>query len=390
MKKEEALLVAICSSYFNSTPLTLSTDIDYNYLYTLASHHNLPGICHCILYDKDGAPDDFLRTLKSDFEDYIFSYQCQCNIKSELSSLLSAGSVRHVFFKGAVIRELYPVPEARAMGDIDVLIDEENRDKVKKLLTVNGFVCTAKNGQVYDYVKGNVLIEVHTNLMTEYGRELFSSPFDFTDTGDFCRSLDSDYHLAYMIAHTANHMKNSGAGVRFILDLAVWQRQYEINYDKLLDMLERINLTTFGKALLSVCNKWFGVGRDFDADTERLEEYIVSYGVFGTLKDSKGSTVSRLIQLKALGEDDKGLDKSSLQLKLKLAFPSYELLRRASYINFLDGKPYLLPLAWGYRFFYNLKNHRHHMLETIKNVDDEKTAALAKEELEFFKEIGII
>jgi hypothetical protein len=29
------------------------------------------------------------------------------------------------------------------------------------------------------------------------------------------------------------------------------------------------------------------------------------------------------------------------------------------------------------------------MLSTIKNIDDEKTTALAKEELEFFEEIGL-
>ena len=390
MKKEEALLVAICNAYLSSTPLTMSTDIDYNYLYTLAANHNLLGVCHCVLYGKDEIPADLLSTLKSDFEEHIFVYQCQSKIKSELSALLSTSSVRHIFFKGAVIRAFYPLPEARAMGDVDVLIDEENRDKAKKLLTDNGFVCTAKNGQVYDYVKDNVLIEMHTSLMTEFGGELFSNPFDFANNDDFCRALDADYHLAYMIAHTANHLKYTGAGIRFILDLAVWQRRYEIDYDKLFDMLEKINLTTFGKALLSVCSKWFGAGKDFGADTEKLEEYLVSDGVFGSLKGSKSSTVSRLIQLRALGEDDKALEKSSFRLKLRLAFPSYEVLRKASYIKFLDRKPFLLPLAWGYRFYYNLKKRRHHMLETIKNIDDEKTAALAKEELEFFKEIGLI
>lgn len=388
MKKEEKLLTAICSSYLNGIPLEPSADIDYNCLYTLAKHHNLLGVCHCVLYSADGIPDKFLSALKSDFEDYIFAYQCQSMVKSELSRLLSACSIKHIFFKGAVIRELYPVPEARAMGDIDILIDEENRDKVKKLLTDNGFVCSAQNGQVYDYSKDNVLVEMHTKLISEFGEELFCKPFDFAQ-GDGCCTLDCNYHLAYMIAHTANHLKYTGAGIRFILDLAVWQKQNKIDYGRLLDMLEKMNLSIFGKALLSVCNRWFGVGRDFGADTDKLEKYLVSDGVFGSLKNSRSSTVSRLIQLEALGQNDGGTKKSPFRLKLKLAFPSYEALRQASYIKFLDGRPFLLPAAWIYRLIYNLANRRHHMLETIKNIDDENTASLAKEELEFFEEIGL-
>lgn len=388
MKKEEKLLTAICSAYLNGTQLELSADIDYNCLYTLAKHHNLLGICHCVLYGTEGIPPEFLKRLKADFEDYIFSYQCQNMIKSELSRLLSSNSIRHIFFKGAVIRELYPLPEARAMGDLDILIDEENRDTVKRLLTANGFVCGAQNGQVYDYIKDNVLVEMHTRLTSEFGEALFAKAFDYAQ-GDCCCTLKSTYHLAYMIAHTANHLKYTGAGIRFILDLAVWQKQNEINYDHLLDMLEEINLVTFGKALLTVCSKWFGVGMDFGTDTDRLEQYLVSDGVFGSLKSSKSSTVSRLIQLEALKENDSSLKKSAFRLKLKLAFPSYKALRQASYIKFLNGRPFLLPAAWVYRLIYNLINRRHHMLETIKNVDDENTASIAKEELEFFEEIGL-
>lgn len=391
MKKEEKLLVAICNAYFNGTQLPLSADIDYNYLYTLAAHHNLLGVCHYMLYSRKEPPADFLRLLKADFEEYIFAYQCQNNVKSQLDKLLCKNEIKHCFFKGAVLRELYPLPETRAMGDIDILIDEKNQDTVKSLLTKNGFICGAQNGQVCDYIKNNVLIEMHTKLFedNEVDGKLFENPFEYAHGDACCLTLDAEYHLAYMIAHTANHLKYTGAGIRFVLDLAVWQSKNKIDYDKLFDMLDSINLSTFGKALLSVCGKWFGFGEDFGIDTDKLEKYLVSDGVFGSLKDSKSSTVSRLIQLKALSEDEGTLKKSPLRLKLELAFPSYEALRKASYIKFLNGRRYLLPMAWMYRFFYNLKNRRHHMLETIKNIDDDKTASLAKEELEFFEEIGL-
>lgn len=388
MKQEEKLLTEICKSYLNGTRPSPGADIDYDYLYRLAAHHNLLGVCHCALYDIKGLPDGFLGRLKEAFEEYIFAYQCQNNVKALLSQLLGDSQIRHIFFKGAVLRELYPLPEARAMGDIDILIDEKNRDRVKTLLTENGFQCIAQNGQVYDYVRDNVLIEMHTALTSEFGENLFCRAFEFSGGAGCCKVLNADFHLAYMIAHTANHLKYTGAGIRFVLDLAVWQSKNKIDFDTLFAMLEEINLCKFGRALLSVCAKWFGVGRDFGIDTRKLEEYLVSDGVFGSLKDSRDTTVSRLIQLQALNEDSNGT-KSAFALKLQLAFPSYAALRKASYIRFLDGRPYLLPLAWIYRVFYNLKHRRQHMLQTIRNIDDEETASLAKEELKFFEEIGL-
>ena len=392
MKKEEKLLTEICRAYLDERDIPALEELDWKELFKLAKHHNILGICYCVLNKskyKNNIPQGFFNAIRDKFFDYVYIYECQKNALDEVEDILSSSQVRYILFKGAVLRNLYPVPESRAMGDIDLLIDRENRDKVKALLTNAGFDCTGQIDPVYNYRKGNVLLEVHTHIISEFGDSAFNDAFENAVFDGYKGTLNSDYHLAYLIAHAANHLLTTGAGVRFILDLAVLQRASEIDYDRLFDMLEKINLTTFGKALLSLCSKWFSVGRDFGTDTEKLEEYLVGDGVFGSLKSSKSFTVSRLIQIKALGEDDKEFEKSSFRLKLRLAFPSYKALRTASYIKFLDKRPYLLPLAWVYRFFYNLKNHRHHMLETIKNIDDEKTASLAKEELEFLKEIGL-
>lgn len=71
----------------------------------------------------------------------------------EVKTLLKASEVPYIVFKGAVLKQSYPVPESRAMGDIDILIKECDRNKVKKLLTSNGFDCIKQNGPVYNYVK---------------------------------------------------------------------------------------------------------------------------------------------------------------------------------------------------------------------------------------------
>jgi hypothetical protein len=272
------------------------------------------------------------------------------------------------------------------MGDIDVLTNDENQERAHGVMLQLGFECYSSSGTVREYTRDDVKVEVHSRLTSEFGKNAFADAFDNATFDGFGGTLDDSYHFAYLIAHLANHLKCAGAGIRLVLDLAIMQDRCKIDFDKVFNILKDINLESFGKVILSVCYNWFGCGKCFVKNTDKVEEYMLKYGVFGGSRDEKEFTVSRLFQCEAF---ENGNKKSSFALKLSLAFPPYKTLRKAPYLNFLDGRPYLLPVAWIYRFFYNLKNRRKHMLSTIKNIDDEKTTALAKEELEFFEEIGL-
>ena len=75
--------------------------------------------------------------------------------------------------------------------------------------------------------------------------------------------------------------------------------------------------------------------------------------------------------------------------RFRLLFPPYERLKEIPYIKFIENRPYLTPLAWIYRFFYNLKNRRSFMLGTVKHLSDNSSYSEAEEELEFLKGIGL-
>lgn len=396
MKNEEKILLELCKSFFDNTKPIIKNkiEIDDKQFFKFIEEHNLVGVCHCAIHSAENEnpfSDQLKKAMQKCFVDYIFRYECQNVALNEINELFEKEQIRYVLFKGACLRELYPIPEARAMGDIDLLIDINDRNRVKSLMAKNGYICADKSDNVYTYKKANAEIEVHTEIITEFGRECFSNAFDNAHFEGMKGELEDNYHFAYLIAHTANHLKYTGAGVRFILDLAIMQREKNINMDKVFSILESINLVTFAKVILSICYEWFGVGQAYTTNTDRVKEYLLEDGVFGSLKDDIRATLSRLVQLKTLDEGKVNeKNSSSIKLKLKLAFPSYETMRKSSYINFIDGRPYLLPVAWVYRIGYNLKNSPKHMKQTIKNIDDEKTIALVKEEQEFFEEIGLL
>ena len=85
-----------------------------------------------------------------------------------------------------------------------------------------------------------------------------------------------------------------------------------------------------------------------------------------------------------------GTKASPLRSKLRLAFPAYSQMRRIPYIRFLDGHPWLTPYAWCYRLIYNTRHRKDFMVRTARGLDSDDAYAAAKEELEFFKEMGLL
>ncbi len=387
MKKEEKTLIELCKAYLYGSSIRLNDDTDYYCLYKCAVNHNLAAICYCAIAkaeNREIIPEKCLAAFKDKFLDCICLYEVQSRCINDLEMLLSSSHTRYILFKGARLKELYPVPESRAMGDIDILINKNDRDKVKKLLTGSGFECTAQNGPVFDYRKDSLIVEVHTRILNEKGMESFPAPFnDYAEFDGCCGTLDDSYHFAYLIAHTAHHFKFYGAGIKLILDLAVMQQKCRIDYNKVMNILSSINLETFAKVILSVCHKWFGIGANYKKSTQKTEEFLCSYGAFGITGRNKGAVITRK-------ELEKGKAVSPIRVRLALAFPPYSKMKEIPYIRFIDGRPWLTPYAWCYRFFYNIKNRKEFMTSTVNSIGDEKTVSQAKEELEYFKEIGLL
>ena len=268
------------------------------------------------------------------------------------------------------------------MGDIDILIKECDRNKVKKLLTSNGFDCIKQNGPVYNYVKNNVLFEIHTKLISHYDEEPFCNAFDYAVFDGFEGTFDNNFHFAYLIAHTAHHFKFYGAGIKLIVDLAIMLKNSNIDLVRVFEYLKPVGLETFGKTMLNVCNNFFGYGVNYNIDTKEVEEYLCNCGAFGNDNENNGIAIARK-------ELEKGRKASSFMTKLRLLFPPYKKLKDIDYIKFINGRPWLILYAWVYRIIYNFKHKKEFTLNAVNSLDDEKTYILAQKELEMFKEIGL-
>lgn len=384
-------LITVLSAYLYKEKIVLDDSIDYAELLEIAKNHNLLAIVFSVIKQADNrniVPQSIYKVMEDSFFDSIFRYEAQKIGINALTTTLSNAGIYHTLFKGAVIREHYPVPEVRAMGDIDVLIKPEDRDTVKKLLCDNGYDAINTNGPVYDYKKDDILIEMHTKIISgKVGNA--DAENGFLDAMDHCEFdrytgvLEPSYHFAYLITHMAHHFWFYGAGAKLVLDLAVMLKTYDIDIKYVEEKMDSIGLLTFTKTILTLCHKWFGVGQAYDIDVKNTEDFLLSYGAFGNANRDKAVVIQRK-------ELEEGKRNSATMTRLRLLFPSYEKMKNIPYISFIEGRPWLTPYAWGYRLFYNLKHKKEFVKSATASIGSKETSESAQSELIYFEEIGLL
>lgn len=391
MNNEYRYLIELTKAYLDNKTIALKSEIDYADLVKLASKHNLLGVIYCVINsaeNKEIISTNLMNDMQNKFFDFVYISHMQSQTAELAKDTLSQAGIRHIPFKGIELRNYFPVPESRVMGDIDILIDEKNRNNAKAAMKAAGFTVKNENGPVWDYVKDTVLIEMHTNLLNETIDkkqiiDYFSDAVNKAEFDGLCGKFDDTFHFEYLVAHIAHHFRFYGAGIKLVLDLAVMLKYGSVDLDKAVSDLEAAGLGRFSKEILSICHKWYNQGRKFTDDTETTENFIVSFGAFGIHGRNKSAVVIRK-------DMEKGKSTSPLLMKLRLIFPPYSKLRMLPYIKFINGRPYLTPLAWIYRIFYNLKNKKDFAINTTIGLSDKDSVSQAQSELNYFEEIGLI
>ena len=168
-----------------------------------------------------------------------------------------------------------------------------------------------------------------------------------------------------------------------MLNLAAVLKKCNVNLDRVLLNLSECELSDFARVILSVCFKWYGIGRDFGISTQKTEDFLACHGAFGNSNRSTAAVLER----RAIEEN---ASSGKIISKMRILFPSYKKMKEIPYIKFIEGRPYLTPLAWAYRLFYNIKNRKDFMKTAVSELGSDNARAQAADEYDYFKEIGLI
>lgn len=232
-----------------------------------------------------------------------------------ITKLLEQHGIHAITLKGAATASLYPVPELRKSGDIDILItDELLCEKACRLLQEDGYQLAEEQLTLHHVELKNaegISIEVHG---------LLAEPFDSQWVNQYLKKLLPEYeanmeenhswgvklyqprdgyHAFYLVLHMLQHFLRSGFGVKNLCDWVVfWNRRVAGEEKKVFTRLIKESKTEgFVKVLTSACVKYLGleaenVGFMLDENLPEhvIEEFmteILEAGEFGKAENSR-------------------------------------------------------------------------------------------------------
>lgn len=393
MNEESTYLLKALKSYIqNANPGAFNGD--WTKLIKLAKIHSVMGILgFMVMSYPDESNSQVADFMKKQCLRTITLISQRSESMKQLIGKMNSKKIDHLLFKGYIIKDYYPVPELRTFGDIDFLIHPKDRSKSDELMMQQGFERKTDWEPVFSYQRANEYYEIHTDVMEvdvsdkanykDYFKQIWEHAH-LTDGHTY--ELSPEFHFLYLLTHIAKHISGSGAGIRMYMDIAVFIQHFgnELDWKYIQAELEKLAFSDFANMVLTVVNVYFGVDmpiilNEIDAQViEDFMEFTMSGGTFGFVGRDSG-----LISLKKQDRNKESV--SRVSAFANRLFPSAASIE--SRYTYLQGRHWLLPVAWVHRFIRTKDTWGSHAKEaqSILNTDTEEVLKLKR----IYKEIGL-
>ena len=374
-------LLQYVKEYIHGVPSVYEEGTDWDEVFHCAAGQSLEGIvfhqCKHILPQEQKR-----KHIKEYLSNTTISFEREKTIANLLGHIESEG-IQIMFMKGSVLRDYYPLPALRSMGDIDIIVQQNDKEKLDRILRQEmGFQRFIDNHAVWTYWKGRIYLEIHNQMFYE----VLANDFDYTEyfdhifehkrhgnvfglSSEHMYIPDENYHFLYLMAHTAKHIINNGAGFRAYIDMVMMAQKCSLDWEWLKEELRRMELLNFTETCFALCERWFNVRMPLghkELEEEffnRITEKTFNDGIFGLNNEENEGAHSA----KEIKRDNKGYWFTAIRLTLKILFPSYEDFILGPNYSFFIGKPWLLPVGWVYRWIYCIT---HQLIYSIRRVTE--------------------
>ncbi|MBH1939381.1 nucleotidyltransferase family protein [Mobilitalea sibirica] len=284
-----------------------------------------------------------------------------------LDTLYQEG-IQVVALKGLILREYYPEPELRTMGDADILVHREDTNKVGKILNSFGYEEGISSNKHIAYIHQYYpCIEVHWTLSNQENNKspVFTGPiWQNTKKSDLLGNttyiLSDEDQLLHLIVHSLNHIYTSGFGLRQLCDITLFieAKINTINWRKVKAEVILFSMYNFASSIFILCKRLFfmKIPNDFIDATintsyiDMLLQDIIHSGVYGKRTPEREACSSILRFLHTQGSTRPF---TGFHYKLSFLFPSSKCL--GPKYNYAKKNPLLLPIAWLHRGIKNIR-----------------------------------
>lgn len=359
-------ILRLVKSALTGESVSVPENFDWEEALTTAKKHQIiPLIYYGVKYSSLTPPEDIMRILElATFKSVAFSqnqlYALDCIYKA-----FDENGIDYMPLKGACLKLIYPQPELRLMGDADILIKNEQSDKIVSVMNDLGYIKNENHKGDYDAVwdkKGMLHLELHWNIVSPVNKtyyKYFNSGWRFArkSDGGSCRyEMSPEDNLIYLFTHFANHYRYGGIGIRHMTDFYVFiSANPGLDNKKIESALSEMGLSEFYKNVMDTADVWFRGKKSTDM-TDFITEKIFSSGSYGTPSAHAVSKETRI----------SGCLKNRLIARI---FPPRHSMEQSFPI--LKKRPALLPLLWAARWFRALIFRRENIKSEygkIKNI----------------------
>lgn len=356
MTKEQLFFIQILADHLNGRTTRCEDDLDWNIIHQYARKHQVSGIVY--VQARDIMPEWALLKFRKETLALFYNVSNRTFDFDAIRKELDKEDIDYFVVKGPAVASLFPDPHLRVMGDIDLVVKPEDREKCHDILLSNGYDCKSKQeDREWQYYKNRMELELHDRLVyKETGNEIGQDTF-FNDCWKYVKDgqLDWNFHLLFLIFHLRKHFMNSGVGFRQFLDLAVVAQNIPIDWEWMKNNLKTTEMYSFAKKCYGFVNQWFGIKTPLTTkiDNDFFEEAtqkIFADGVFGF--DNKENSINDSVNEVRKSKVPR---LSLLYLYVKEICPPWELLSKAPVYGYLKKSRLLLPIAWLHRWGRQIK-----------------------------------
>lgn len=213
----------------------------------------VPILYKAALLNKKLFSNEYFAKIKKEYKKSLFRQTLQDGEKKIIEAYFEENEIPYIVLKGDNIRKLYPAEDMRQSMDIDFMVRSVDYAKACEILKNLDFEYESETQYHTSFKKRPMVnVELHTMLCDPKLVVGFEKEFDVWNSAHKKSENSFEYELSnedlyiYMLAHFAQHMMSSGAGLRCVIDLYLIIQKYGSEFDN--DYLnERLNRFGFSK-----------------------------------------------------------------------------------------------------------------------------------------------
>lgn len=283
--------------------------------------------------------------------------QHNLQVQKNIIDKLNEHGIPCAVLKGSSVSVNYKTPMMRVLGDVDILVGEENYDKSIQILCGDEIDNdTYENHNFhYKYMAQGVAVEIH-KYVTEYSSEKYGKTISkmmenaldnvvikTIDEFNF-PALSNEYQAACLLLHTQRHFFENRLPIRMLCDWLMYVKGTSLSEwkDKIYPFVSKMGLDKLCDTLTAVCNKYLDAECEdkviSSVDDEIIDSVMEEFLSGGIIKEE--DSFSRNV----------GSYYSQNRTKAKgKILPFILVINQIARNEFkLANKPVFLPLFWIY------------------------------------------